>query len=164
MFQKLYIFKKPMNLRRAITFFRRKLFVSQQRNIPKRKHSVLCFRNFPVAKNYWIKESWRMKGISRLSVKNLCLRVPKNSVEDPFCVSKSFSYRKILSLRREYHDFPSKVFCLTVPKYSVGESFSLSINSGIEKVWMRGWRGGVSRSAVENFVSHSDKKFRRGTL
>ena len=115
-FQKLSFFKKPMNLRRAITFFRRKLFVSQQPNFPKRKHSVLCFRKIPVAKNYWIKEARRKKGISRLSAKNLCLRVPKKSVEDPFCVSKSFSYRKILSLEGEYHDFPSKIFCLTVPK------------------------------------------------
>ena len=124
---------------------------------------MLCFRKNPVAKNYWIKKSGRRKGISRLSVKNLCPGVPKKPVEDRFGVSKSFSYRKILSLRREYHDFPSKNFCLTVRKNSIGEMFSLSKNLAIEKVWMRGW-GGISRFAVEIFLSRSDKKFRMGSL
>ena len=39
-------------------------------------------------------------------------------------------------------------FCLTVPKNAVGEPFSLSLVSGIEKVWIKGWGGGVSRCAV----------------
>ena len=43
----------------------------------------------------------------------------------------------------EVSRFPSKLFCLTVPKNAVGEPFSLSLISGIEKFWMRGWgRGG----------------------
>ena len=41
----------------------------------------------------------------------------------------------------EYQDFPSKIFCLTVPKIFVGEPFSVSLISGIEKDWMRGWEG-----------------------
>ena len=52
----------------------------------------------------------------------------------------------------EVSRFSFKTFCLTVPKNAVGESFSLSLISGIEKVWMRGW-GGVSRLSVEVFVS-----------
>ena len=42
--------------------------------------------------------------------------------------------------------FSVEIFCLTVPKNAVGEPFSLSLISGIEieKVWMRGWRGGGS--------------------
>ena len=61
--------------------------------------------------------------------------------------------------------FPSKVFCLTVPKNAVGEPFNISLISGIEKIWMRGWGGGgVSRYSVENFLSHSAEKFRRATL
>ena len=40
------------------------------------------------------------------------------------------------------------------------ESFSVSLLSGIEKVWIRG--GGVSRFFVEKFLSHNAKKPRRG--
>ena len=43
---------------------------------------------------------------------------------------------------REYQHFPSKNFCLTVPKFSVGKPFSVSLISGIEKVWIRGGGGG----------------------
>ena len=38
----------------------------------------------------------------------------------------------------EYHNFPSKLFCFSVPKTFVGESFSVSLFSGIEKLWIRG--------------------------
>ena len=65
----------------------------------------------------------------------------------------------------EYQHFPSKVFCLTVPKFSVGKPFSVSLISGIEKVWIRGGGGVVvSRFSVENFLSQGAKNFRRGTL
>ena len=49
---------------------------------------------------------------------------------------------KNFMLHRLCHDFASKVICLTVPKNALGEPFSLSLISGIEKVWMRGWGGG----------------------
>ena len=108
----------------------------------------------------------------------------------------------------EYQQFPSKTFCLTVPKFSVGKLFSVSLLSGIEKVWIRGGGGSeyqdspskklclrvpktfveeplcavfqkfsksgkvygseagrrVSSFSVENFLSHSDETFCRGTL
>ena len=38
--------------------------------------------------------------------------------------------------------FSVEFFCLVVPKNAVGGPFCLSITSGIEKVWMRGWGGG----------------------
>ena len=38
--------------------------------------------------------------------------------------------------------FSVEFFCLAVPKNVVGEPFGLSLISGIEKVWMRGWGGG----------------------
>ena len=44
-----------------------------------------------------------------------------------------------------------------------GESFSVSLISGIEKVWIRGG-GGESTFSVENYLSHSAESFRRGTL
>ena len=39
----------------------------------------------------------------------------------------------------ECQSFPSKIFCLKVTKNFVGEPSSLSLISGIEKVWLRGW-------------------------
>ncbi len=39
----------------SINKFRRKCFVSQCRKNSQVKPSVLCFRNFPVAKNLWIR-------------------------------------------------------------------------------------------------------------
>ena len=56
-------------------------------------------------------------------LKNFCLAVPKHFVKEPFCVSESFGYRKILCLRGLCHDFLSKIFCLKVPKNFVGEPF-----------------------------------------
>ena len=38
--------------------------------------------------------------------------------------------------------FSVEYFCLTVPKFSVGKPFSVSLFSGIEKVWIRGGGGG----------------------
>ena len=66
--------------------------------------------------------------------------------------------KKLTDKRRgggEYQHFPSKIFCLTVPKFSVAKpfrvSFSVSLFSGIEKVWIRGGGGWVvvSRFSVE---------------
>ena len=97
--------------------------------------------------------------------KTFCLTVPKNFVVETFCaVFQKFPVAKKFMDKGggEYQDFPSKIFCLTVPKISVGESFTVALNSGIEKVWIR--RGGVSGFSVENFLSHSAEKFRRGTL
>ena len=37
--------------------------------------------------------------------------------------------------RGGYQDFPSETFCLTVPKILVGEPFSVSLTSGIEKIF-----------------------------
>ena len=37
--------------------------------------------------------------------KLFCLTVPNHSVEESFCVSESFGYRKKISLRGENHDF-----------------------------------------------------------
>ena len=43
------------------------------------------------------------------------------------------------------------------------ETFSVSLISGIEKVWIRGGRGGVvvSRFSVEKFLSQGAENFRR---
>ena len=49
-----------------------------------------------------------------------------------FLLAKKFMDKREGGVSR----FPSKIFCLTVPK-NVGEPFSLSLLSGIEKVWIR---------------------------
>ena len=57
----------------------------------------------------------------------------------------------------EVSRFPSKIFCLTVPKNDVGEPFSLSLLSGIEKVWKRGWGGSVKIFRRKFLVSQCRK-------
>ena len=55
------------------------------------------------------------------------------------CVSESFLYRISLWTRRgEYQKFPSGIFCLTSPKKFVIEPLSVSLISGIEKVYASG--------------------------
>ena len=58
------------------------------------------------------------------------------------CFRKFLVAKKFLDKREgEVSRFPSKFFCLRVPRNAVGETFSLSLISGIKKVWMRGWGG-----------------------
>ena len=63
----------------------------------------------------------------------------------------------------EYQDFPSKIICLTLPKNFVGEPFRVSLISGTGKVYEKEGEG-VTKSTVENILSQSAEKFRRGTL
>ena len=62
----------------------------------------------------------------------------------------------------EYLEVPSNIFCLTVPQITVGgESFSVSLISGVEKVWIREGKIKIFRRKI--FVSQC-RKFRRGTF
>ena len=56
-------------------------------------------------------------------------------------------------------DFPSKIFCLTVTKKFVGQPLSVSLISGIEKLYASEV---MSRFSVQNILSHSAENFRRG--
>ena len=61
------------------------------------------------------------------------------------CFRKVLAAKKFMDKRDgQVSRFPSKIFCLTVPKNFVGEPFSVSLISGIAKVWMTGWGGGGS--------------------
>ena len=54
------------------------------------------------------------------------------------CVSENFCWRKSLWKRigeREYRCIPSETFCLKMPKSFERESFSLSLISGIERIY-----------------------------
>ena len=61
-----------------------------------------------------------------------------------------------------YHDFPSKLFCLTVPNHFVEEPFCVSKNFGYQKNCMP--KRGISQFSIENLLSRSTEKYRRGTL
>ena len=63
--------------------------------------------------------------------------------------------------RGECQNLQSKFLCLTVPKIFVGEPFSVSLSSGFEKFYAS---GGYVTFFGRNFLSHSTKTFRRGTL
>ena len=65
--------------------------------------------------------------------KLFCFRVLKHFVEEPFCVSESFRYRKTLWITGEYHDFLSKICCFTVPRNFVGELVCVSETSCYRK-------------------------------
>ena len=108
----------------------------------------------------------RRGGLSKFSVENFLSQSAEKIRRGTLLCFRKFRVPKIVRDKRRggYHDFLSKLFCLTVPKKFVGEPFSVSLISGIEKVWMRGWGGGVSRFSVEKFFSHSAEKFRRATL
>ena len=76
--------------------------------------------------------------VSRCSVENFCLTVPKCLLGDPFSVSLISGTKKVWTRGGGgYPDFPSKITCLTVPKLSGGESFAIALISGIKKVWIR---------------------------
>ena len=129
-------------------------------------HSAEKFRRgiFYCCNNFGYRKSLDKRGgASRFSVENFLSHSAENFRRGIFYCCNNFGYRKSLKKRGGEHQvFPSKIFCHTVPKISVGEFFTVAIISDIEKVWIR--EGGVSRFSVENFLSHSAEKFRRGIL
>ena len=143
-----------------ITSFYRKFFVSQYGKTSWGNPSVLCFRKFPVAKFI---DKRGGGGYQHFPSKIFCLTVLKNFVEEPFCVSQVFWYRKMLGIRGGgHHDFPSKMFCLTVPNHFVEEPFCVSESFGNQKILsLRGENHDFYRNFV---VSQYQKKLRRRTL
>ena len=115
-----------------------------------------CFFNFGYPK-VWDK----MWGYQDFPSKIFCLTGTKFFVGESFSVSLISGIEK-LHVAEGYvtvSDFLSKFFCLTVPKNFVGEPFCAAFHQKfLDK------RGGASRFSVENFMSHSDEKCRRGTL
>ena len=101
-------------------------------------------------------------GVSRLSVENFCLTVPKIFVEEFFTVAV-ISGTGIVGIRRGggVSRFSVEIFCLTVPKIFVGNFFTVALFSGIEKVWII--RGGI-KTFCRKFLSHSAENFRRTIL
>ena len=70
--------------------------------------------------------------------KSFCPTVPRNFVGEPLCAvfqKVSGSGKAYGQEGGEYQDFLSKSFCLTLPKVFVSEPISVSLISGIEKVF-----------------------------
>ena len=121
---------------------------------------MLCFRKILVAKKYMDKREGQ---VSRFPPKTFCLTMLNNFVGEPFRVSLIWGIEKFYASEGyvTIFDFLSNFFCLKVPKNFVGDSFSVSLTSGIEKFYASEV---MLRFSVENFLSHSTEKFRRGTL
>ena len=68
-----------------------------------RRGTLLCFTNF----NVWYQKMLEIRGggVSRSSIKLFCLTVLNRLVEECFCVSENFGYRKKLCLTGEHYDF-----------------------------------------------------------
>ena len=91
--------------------------------------------------------------MSQFSVEVFVSQYRKTLQGNPYvlCFRKFPVAKKFFDKRGgEYQVFASKYSCLTVTKNAVGEHFSLSLFSGIEKVWVRGWGGGAE---CQNFPS-----------
>ena len=117
-----------------------------------RRGTLLRFRRILVSENFMDKRAGGRE-YHNFPLKLFCLTV--HFVEEHFCVSESFRYRKILWIRVEYHDCLSKICCFTVPKNFVGESFNFSEIWGAKKFMHK---KGISLFSVEIFLSRSAEK------
>ena len=97
-----------------------------------------------------------------------CLTIPKNFVEEPFCVSESFWYRKMLRIReRERAGGASRLSVEILLSHSTENlrrgnlcfrKFLVSKNVKDNR------ERGASRLSIENLLSHNTEKLRRGNL
>ena len=143
----------------GITTFRSKFLVSQYRKF--RWGTLRCIRKLRVLKNFYASE----RGEYHVSPsKTFCHTIQKNFVGEHFGVSRNFGYRKILCIREGgggYHVLRQKLFVTQYRKNSWGtlrcfRKFRVSQNFMNKKR--------ISLNSVENFLSHSAEKFRKGIL
>ena len=127
------------------------------------------------------------KGYHDFPLKNFRLTVPKKFVEEPFCISDNFCYRKMLRIReRGVSRFSVENFLSHNAKNLRRGTLQCFIKFGYRKisclwreyydflwkiccltVWYRKslWiKGGVSQFPVKIVLSHSTESFHRGTL
>ena len=106
-FQKFWVSKNFMPKRRISLFSTENLLSQSTEKL--RRGNLLCFTIFLVSNNFMDRRGGgggREEGGSiTILCQNFCLTVPNHFVEEPFCVSESFTHRKILCLKVEYHDF-----------------------------------------------------------
>ena len=116
-------------------------------------------RTLCLSESFWYRKFWRIRGgYHCLPSKIFCLTVPDNFVKEQLCVSEQFWYRKFLCRRG------GSRFC-------VGSFMSHSTkNFRGGPVCFRkfqDWKNCIRsryHDFVENWFSHSTKKFRRRTL
>ena len=128
--RKFRVSRKFRDKRGRITKFSRKYFVSQDRKIPWGTSFVIEIFCYP--KIFWIPGGKRMDVVSWFPVVKLWSHTTEKHRKEPFGVSKSFGYRKILCKGGLCHDFLSKVLWLRVPKNFVEKLFCVS-----ENIWYR---------------------------
>ena len=101
--------------------------------------------------------------MSRFSVGIFCLTVPKNFVEETFCVAENFWYRKMS--RREKGAsrlFLENLLCHSTEKLRWANlCFRKFLVSEIVK---DNRERGASRISIENLLSHNTVKLRLGNL
>ena len=95
--------------------------------------------------------------------KNFCLTVPKKFVGEPSRVSLISGIEKFYAWSL-CHDFSSNFFVSQYRKTSQGNHSVLCFGMFPVANKFMDKKGGVSKLSVENFLSHSAKKFRKGTL
>ena len=102
----------------------------------------------------------------RIFRQNSFVSVPNHFVVEPFCVSESFTYWKILCQRGEYHDFLLKICCLRVPKKLRKGNLLCFAKFLVSENFMdkRGEGGREYHDFMSKILSHSTEKFRRETL
>ena len=101
--------------------------------------------------------------------KKFCLTAPNHSVEEVFCVSERFGFRKKIMPKKGKSRFSTEIMlshsteelrrgallCCVSKRFLIGKKF-------MDERWGQGV--GMSRISVEIFLSHSAETFRRGTL
>ena len=91
-----------------------------------------------------------------LPSKFFCFTLPKKFEGEPSNVSDNFRYRKVLNIKRRYHNFALNFFCLTEPKKFVGDPFYVSKTFWHQKFSCIGG-GGALRFFRKFFVSECRK-------
>ena len=147
----------------VITFLRQNLSVTQYQKISLGNTSV--YQKISDIETFYASERGSGGEYHVSPSKTFCHTVPKNFVGEHFGVSEKFGYRKNLCIREGGGiTFPRrKLFVTQCRKISLGNTPVYRETSGVEK-FCASEREGVSHFSVENFLSHSTKKFRWGTL
>ena len=124
------------------SFFYGKFVVSGTEKLRRGTH--LCFTEFSVSKNFRNKRVGEVVSVTIFRQNGFCLTVSNHFVEETFCVSESFGFRKLLGTRvgAGITIFRQNCFCLTVPNHFLEETFCVSESFGYRKGLCL--RGGLS--------------------
>ena len=138
------------------SFFYGKFVVSGIEKLRRGTH--LCFTEFSVSKSFRNK---RGEGVcvTIFRQNGFCLTVPNPFLEETFCVSESFGFRKFLGIRdgAGMTIFRQNCFCLTVPNHFLEETFCVSESFGYRKCLCL--RGDYPRFSMGSLLSPVPRNF-----